>query len=290
MRRAAVLGSPVEHSLSPVLHRAAYDALGLDWTYDAVDVDAAGLAGYLDGLDASWVGLSLTMPLKQAVLTLLDAVTPLATAVGSVNTVLLGDEGRTGFNTDVPGIAAALNRMGVSLSARVSSATLLGGGATAASAVAALAGLCAGPVTVFLRRPEAASRLVQMGAAFDVEVRTAPWSEAEAGLQADLVVATTPATATDELARRVPAQPGRLFDVLYDPWPTPLAAAWSAAGGRVGGGLDLLVEQAAPQVTLMTGQPAPLERMRTAGERALEERGRTGAPVEDAAHLEYGSP
>lgn len=286
MRRAAVLGSPVAHSLSPVLHRAAYDALGLDWTYDSVEVDSAGLAGFLDGLDARWAGLSLTMPLKQAVLPLLDAMTPLATAVGSVNTVLLGEEGRTGFNTDVPGVAAALQRLGVSPSARVSSATVLGGGATAAATVAALAGLCTGPVTAFMRRPEAQGRLLQLGEAVEVDVRTAPWSEAEAGLQAELVIATTPPGATDDLARVVPERPGRLFDVVYDPWPTPLAETWAAVGGRVGGGLDLLVEQAALQVTLMTGQPAPLEQMRAAGERALAARGRTGSPVDEAAPLE----
>jgi shikimate dehydrogenase len=111
------------------------------------------------------------------------------------------------------------------------------------------------------------------GERLGVEVRTGDWSDAAEALRAPLVVATTPAGATDALAAAVPERPATLFDVLYDPWPTELAARWSLAGGAVVGGLDLLVHQAVLQVEQMTGRaPAPLAAMRRAGEKALAER------------------
>lgn len=267
--RAAVLGSPVAHSLSPVLHRAAYDDLGLKrWTYDRFEVDEAALPGFLDGLGGEWAGLSLTMPLKRAVIPLLDTVSATAASVGAVNTVLFGADGRrTGDNTDIPGIAAALGERGVRT---VESAAVLGAGATASSALAALSRICVGTVTAYVRGDTRAAEMRGWGERLGVDVRTADWSRAAEAFAAPLVIATTPAGATDELARRVPESPGTLFDVLYDPWPTPLAAAWSARGGKVVGGLDLLVHQAVLQVELMTGVArAPLGVMREAGEKAL---------------------
>ena len=135
--RCAVLGDPIEHSLSPVLHRAAYAELGLDWTYDAVRVAAGGLAAYLDGLDDEWRGLSLTMPLKREVVPLLDLARPLGRDPGAANTLLLDtDGGRHGLNTDVPGAEAALGR---ATDATLHEALVLGGGATATSVLLALA-------------------------------------------------------------------------------------------------------------------------------------------------------
>ncbi|MCP9946492.1 shikimate dehydrogenase [Streptomyces somaliensis] len=273
-RRAAVLGSPIGHSLSPVLHRAAYAELGLTgWSYDRFEVDEARLPGFLDALDASWAGLSLTMPLKRAVIPLLDEVGDTARSVEAVNTVVLtGDGRRVGDNTDVPGMVAALRERGVE---EVDAAAVLGAGATASSALAALAGVCRGPVTAYVRGSARAGEMRRWGERLGVDVRTADWADAARALDAPLVVATTPAGAADGLAPHVPEGPGTLFDVLYDPWPTPLAAAWSARGGRVVGGLDLLVHQAVLQVERMTGRsPAPLAAMRAAGERAL---GTTGA-------------
>ncbi|MBT2385983.1 shikimate dehydrogenase [Streptomyces sp. ISL-11] len=270
--RAAVLGSPIAHSLSPVLHRAAYAELGLgEWTYDRFEVDEAALPGFLDGLDAAWAGLSLTMPLKRAVIPLLDSVSDTAASVEAVNTVVLtGDGRRVGDNTDIPGIAAALRERGVE---KVASAAVLGAGATASSALAALARICAGEVTVYVRSAERAAEMREWGERLGVSVRTADWSRAAEALVAPLVIATTPAGATDALADAVPQRPGTLFDVLYEPWPTPLAAAWAARGGAVLGGLDLLVHQAVLQVELMTGRaPAPLAAMRAAGEAALAAR------------------
>ena len=269
-RRAAVLGSPVEHSLSPVLHRAAYDHLGLTgWSYDAVEVDEAGLAGFLTGLDPSWAGLSLTMPLKAAVLPLLDAASPLVTTAGAANTVLLRDGRRVGENTDIPGMIAALAARGVR---SVADAVVLGGGATARSAVIALAAVTH-TVTAYVRDPARRVGLEAAAAGAGVGLQVEPWARAADGLAAPLVVSTTPAGATDLLVPAVPRAVGVLFEVLYDPWPTPLAAAWVARGGAVVDGLDLLVHQAVLQVSLMTGVEVDRDELarvlRAAGERAL---------------------
>ncbi|WP_432139820.1 MULTISPECIES: shikimate dehydrogenase [unclassified Streptomyces] len=271
-RRAAVLGSPIAHSLSPVLHRAAYQALGLtDWTYDRFETDEAALPGFVDGLGPEWAGLSLTMPLKRAVIPLLDEISETAASVEAVNTlVFTGDGRRVGDNTDIPGMIAALRERGVE---QVESAAVLGAGATASSALAALARVCTGEVVAYVRSAARAAEMRQWGERLDVEVRTADWSDAAEALRAPLVIATTPAGTTDALAHAVPERPATLFDVLYDPWPTALAARWSMYGGAVVSGLDLLVHQAVLQVEQMTGRaPAPVEVMRKAGEQALAAR------------------
>ncbi|MFI1800643.1 shikimate dehydrogenase [Streptomyces sp. NPDC020379] len=273
-RRAAVLGSPIDHSLSPVLHRAAYAELGLgEWTYDRFEIDEAALPGFLAGLDGTWAGFSLTMPLKRAVMPLLDEVSDTAASVEAVNTVVLTEDGRRlGDNTDIPGIEAALRERGVE---KVESAAVLGAGATASSALAALARICTGEVTAYVRSEARAAEMRQWGERLGVAVTVADWSRAAEALTAPLVVATTPAGATDALAAAVPERPGTLFDVLYEPWPTPLAAAWTDRGGAVLSGLDLLVHQAVLQVEQMTGcRPGPLAAMRAAGEAALAARAR----------------
>ncbi|MFF3910360.1 shikimate dehydrogenase [Streptomyces sp. NPDC001848] len=271
-RRAAVLGSPIAHSLSPVLHRTAYQELGLkDWSYDRFEVDEQALPGFLADLGPEWAGLSLTMPLKRAVIPLLDAISDTAASVEAVNTVVFTEDGRrVGDNTDIPGMIAALRERGIE---EVASAAILGAGATASSALAALARICTGPVVAYVRSEARAAEMRQWGERLDVDVRTADWSDADRALRAPLVVATTPAGTTDALAAAVPERPAALFDVLYDPWPTALAARWSAYGGAVVSGLDLLVHQAVLQVEQMTGRaPAPLDAMRKAGEHALAAR------------------
>ncbi|MGW5048983.1 shikimate dehydrogenase [Streptomyces griseoluteus] len=270
--RAAVLGKPIAHSLSPVLHRAAYAELGLDdWSYDRFEVDEAGLAGFFEGLGPEWAGLSLTMPLKRAVMPLLDEVSETAASVDAVNTVVFTEDGRkVGDNTDIPGMVAALREHGIE---EVESAAVLGAGATASSALAALARICPGEVVVYVRSAARAAEMREWGERLDMDVRTADWADAAEALHAPLVIATTPAGTADALATAVPERPATLFDVLYDPWPTELAARWSMFGGAVVGGLDLLVHQAVLQVERMTGRtPAPLEVMRRAGERALAAR------------------
>lgn len=302
-RRCAVLGSPVGHSLSPVLHQAAYAVLGLrDWEYTAVEVDEAGLAGFLDGLGPEWAGLSLTMPLKRAVIPLLDAVDPDAEAVGAVNTVVLRRTGRSGSNTDVPGMVAALAEVGLTqlgaagpggdtaapgdaaAAAAGSAPVVLGGGATAASAVAALARLGAATVRLVARRPEAVGDVVAVGARLGTDVQVSGWETAAERVEStppgSVVVSTVPAGAADDLAAQLRPGVDRpvLFDVVYAPWPTALARAWGDS--PVVGGLDLLVHQAALQVPLITGaavEPAELVPvMRAAGLRALEARAGSG--------------
>lgn len=267
--RAAVLGSPVAHSLSPVLHRAAYAALGLAWTYDAVEVTQTELPGFLAGLTAGWAGLSLTMPLKRAVLPLLTSSTPLVLTTGSANTVVTRDGLREGHNTDVHGIVAALREAGVD---RLERAAVIGTGATAASALAALHELGAHHVRVLGRDPGKVAALAPVAAALGVELRPADLHPLELEDRwPQLVVSTTPAGALDAFAAgcdptgHVPV----LLDVVYTPWPTPLAAAYAAAGGTVVPGTAMLLHQAAAQVRLMTGYEAPLEAMRAALEAAV---------------------
>lgn len=262
--RAAVLGSPITHSLSPALHRAAYAALRLDWTYDAVEVDAEGLPAFLAGLDVDWAGLSLTMPLKQVVLPLLDTVSSHVRRTGSANTVVLVEGRREGHNTDIHGIVAAFHEAGVE---HVDRAALIGAGATAASALAALHDLGAHDVRVLARSPHRARVLEPLAAALGVRLRFAelhPLELEDRWPQA--VVSTVPAGALDGFAAEsdpsgdVPP----LLDVVYAPWPTPLAAVYAGAGGVVVPGTAMLLHQAAAQVTLMTGREAPLEAMRAA--------------------------
>ncbi|WP_380284156.1 shikimate dehydrogenase [Kitasatospora purpeofusca] len=268
--RAAVLGSPIAHSLSPVLHRAAFAALGLDgWRYDRFEVDEAGLPGFLAGLDeAEWAGFSLTMPLKRAVIPLLDEVSATARDVEAVNTLVFSADGRkSGHNTDVPGLVNALRERGIT---EVPAAAVLGAGATASSALAALAAIGTREVTVYVRSPERAREMAELGERLGVAVRTADWARGAEALTHPLTVATTPAGTTDGFAGDLTADPGALFDVLYHPWPTKLAGACAERGATVLGGLDLLVHQAVLQNEFFTGRaPGPLAAIRAAGEAAL---------------------
>jgi shikimate dehydrogenase len=266
--------------LSPVLHRAAYAALGLDgWRYDAVDVTEEQLPQFVAALDETWVGLSLTMPLKQTVIPLLDHVEPLAEVVGAVNTVLVqGGSSRpvlTGANTDVHGIVVALGEgLGSVQPAPGRTAAVLGAGATAASALAALAQLgCTTPV-VYVRAVARSGGLLRAAHRMGVEpvVRTLD-SAVDGLLRADLVVSTLPPRAADDLATELLAsdrQPaGVLLDVAYDPRPTALQSAWSRRGGVAVPGERMLLHQAVEQVRLMTGHPGPVEAMGAALEATL---------------------
>ncbi|WP_121438449.1 shikimate dehydrogenase [Actinomadura pelletieri] len=269
--RAAVLGSPIAHSLSPVLHRAAYAAMGLDtWSYEAIECGEDALAGLLDGLGPEWAGLSLTMPLKRVALDLVDTVSDLAVKVGGANTIVLRDGRRHGDNTDVYGIVTALTEAGLTAPA---SAVVLGGGATAASALAALAGLGLDEAVLAVRTPDRAAGAVAVGERFGLAVRVVTLDRFAETLPAELVVSTLPGRAADPFAEPVAASGAALFDVVYAPWPTALATAVTQAGGTVVGGFPMLLHQAVRQVTLMTGHEAvPVEAMRTAGEAELKRR------------------
>ena len=256
--QCAVLGQPVSHSLSPVLHRAAYSALGLDWSYSAIECGADGLAQFVQGLDSSWRGLSLTMPLKEAALPLLDTWSVEVELTGAANTLLLEpDGGRTGLNTDVAGFVGALAEAGVR---QVDSMTILGTGATARSAAAAARSLGVKRLEVVGRRPAAADDVLAVAGA--AEGASVEWERA--GLDSDLVISTVPPGVADVLMERIPASPGWLFDVIYAGWPTPFATAWVRTGAAALGGLELLLHQAFAQVTAMTGLPAPRTAMREA--------------------------
>ncbi|MEP6853297.1 MAG: shikimate dehydrogenase [bacterium] len=256
MPRAAVLGSPIAHSLSPVLHRAAYAALGLtDWTYQAVECDEEGLGPLLARLGPQWAGLSLTMPLKRVALDVATSVSDLARAVGAANTMLLTSAGRHADNTDVGGLVDALG--GVDTSDPV----VIGAGGTAAAALGAIRDLGGAPVAVVVRDPDRAQGLLAAADRLGVTVTLVPWPAVPSA--ASLVISTVPSGVADLLDLAWHRRP-TVCDVVYDPWPTRLAAAALVAGCRVIGGREVLLHQAARQVRLMTGRPAPLEAMRQA--------------------------
>jgi shikimate dehydrogenase len=270
-RKAAVLGSPIAHSLSPALHRAAYAKLGLDgWCYQAIECDEAGLAGRLADCGPRWAGLSLTMPLKRAVLPLLDRADPVAVATGGANTVVLRGGARLGYNTDVAGLVTALAEAG--LDRPPAGALVLGGGATACSALAALVRLGLRRAVVAVRDPARAAGLLAAASRLGVSVELCPFGTET---RAELLISTVPAGAADFYAERLRgiAHPPRLvMDVVYDPWPTPLATAASQAGSVAVSGFELLLHQAAGQVELMTGRTPPVQAMRDAGLAALARR------------------
>jgi shikimate dehydrogenase len=271
--RAAVLGSPVGHSLSPALHTAAYAALGLTWwRYEAIECKEDALPALLDRCGPEWAGLSLTMPLKRAVLPLLDRLDPLVTEVGAANTVLLAAEQRLGYNTDVPGMVRALGEYGVGTG--VGPAVILGGGATACAAVAAMRDLGERSVAVAVRDPARAAGLVAAAERLGVSVQLRPFDSASLG-GARLIISTVPAAAADDIAGALAGlRPGPevVFDVSYHHWPSALGRAAQQAGAVVVDGFELLLQQAALQVELMTGRPAPVAEMRAAGRTELGRR------------------
>ncbi|MEU1840686.1 shikimate dehydrogenase [Micromonospora chersina] len=262
--KAAVVGRPIAHSLSPVIHNAGYAAAGLTgWSYTRIECAADELAGLVAGLGPEWAGLSVTMPGKEAALALADEVSPVAAAVGAANTLVRRPDGTWyADNTDVAGMVDVLTAAGCASGATV---TVLGAGGTARAAVAAAARIGAAEVTVVARRPEAVHELCPMAEAVGVPLVGAPWDGDPAHARADLVVSTVPKGVADPLAENFDWRPATVFfDVVYDPWPTPLAAAALAAGCRVVSGLDLLLAQAVGQFEHFTGVAAPREAMRAA--------------------------
>jgi shikimate dehydrogenase len=253
IRRCAVLGSPIQHSLSPALHRAAYAELGLKWTYDRVEVDEQGLAGFVCGLDASWRGLSLTMPLKVAVLEL-GEVDPLARLAGAGNTLILEAGTRRVYNTDVGGLVWAVRQVNAAPLPRV---IILGVGATARAALIAASQLGAQQVTVVARTPSRAEPLRALSRDLNLELDVRPWWARLP--DADLAVSTVVSGAADTIAPSLAASVPLIVDVIYDPWPTVLATTAQGAGCSVVSGRDLLIGQALLQIELMTGQSVGAE-------------------------------
>jgi shikimate dehydrogenase len=272
-----VLGKPIAHSLSPVIHNAGYAAAGLDgWSYVAIECAEAELADMVAGLGPEWAGLSLTMPLKEAALAVAAETSPVAATVGAANTLVRRTDGSWyADNTDVPGMVAVLREAGVPDGATV---TVLGAGGTARAALAAAAQLGSRGITVVARRREAVGELRAVAGSLGLPMTAAAWPASAAApdalpgdgpavdvFAADVVVSTVPKGVADALAGPARwAASTVLFDALYDPWPTPLAASAQAAGCRVVSGLDLLLAQALGQFLHFTGVHPPVDAMRAA--------------------------
>lgn len=251
----------MSHSLSPVLHRAAYEALGLTaWRYDRIECDDAALPGLVAGLGPEWVGLSVTMPGKHAALRVATTASPAAVAVGAANTLVRTPAGWFADCTDVAGVSGALRGC---LPGAAGSAVVLGNGGTAAAAVAGLAQLGATSVTVVARSADRAADVLACATRVGIAAAVEPWT-ALPSLRADILVSTVPAGVVDPLVTEAAAVAPAVLDVVYHPWPTPLAHAVTATGGRLATGLDMLLHQAFGQVTLFTAQPAPRSAMRSA--------------------------
>lgn len=250
-----VWGDPIEHSLSPALHSAAYRQLGWDWTYGRRRVTEAGFAGELAAAAPTLRGLSLTMPLKTAAFAAATTRDDRAELTGAVNTLLLTDSALRGFNTDVGGIVRSLAEEGI---AGVEEARIVGAGATATSALVALAELGARYVEVAARRPLAVAPLQDLGDRLGMTVLPVPLT-ADAFAPVPLTIATLPGGARlDPLAADALAGAGGLLlDVVYGHWPTALSTAWDRAGGRAVSGAGMLLHQAVLQIRIFrTGDPA----------------------------------
>ena len=262
-----MLGSPVAHSLSPVLHNAAYQALGLTaWTFDRIECDERALPGLVAASTPDWVGYAVTMPGKRAALAMADVVTDRAAAVGAANTLLRLDSGWQADCTDVSGVVDALRVAGGYQPRPGATGLILGAGGTASAALAGLADLDVHEVTIVVREParatEARATAERLGITLDVR----RWSDTDLGALAAasaVLVSTVPAEAAAPHAAEIALAPC-LLDVIYHPWPTPVAEAVAARGGQLATGLDMLLHQAFGQVEQFTGLPAPREAMRDA--------------------------
>ncbi|GAB2508615.1 shikimate dehydrogenase [Microbacterium petrolearium] len=255
--RLEVWGDPIAHSRSPQLHLAAYRALGLDWSFERRRVDAASFDAQLASLDASFRGLAVTMPGKERAFAATARRDRRAELTGAVNTLLLGDGGPRGWNTDVGGIVRALDEAGLGAARAV---RILGAGATGASALVAVAERGAERATIVARRPERAAALVALGERLGLSVAATSFGEVSGS--AELTISTLPGGASLPAAQldRIAGSGGALFDVAYSPWPSPLATRWEA---RAVSGLGMLLHQAVLQVRVFTSgdvdEPLPRE-------------------------------
>jgi shikimate dehydrogenase len=263
IRRAAVLGSPIKHSLSPALHGAAYQALGLQgWHYDKIECDEPGLPRLIDSMGPEWAGLSLTMPLKRVALTIADEVSPLAEAVGAANTLVFSPAGgRRADNTDVIGMVSALREAGL---ARVEQAVILGAGGTAQAALAAVRELGHQSPMVLVRNLARTGELRETAERLGMRPTISDSLFTEPLPAADLVISTLPGGTADPLSAARWKPDTVVLDVVYAPWPTSFAGSALDGGCPVVSGLTVLLYQAVAQVELMTGRPGPVEAMRAA--------------------------
>lgn len=265
---AAVLGSPIAHSLSPLLHQSAYSSLGLEIAYRKIEIDEGQIADFLANISPQCAGLSLTMPLKQAVIPHLDQLDGMAKVTGVVNTVVFAGGGiKAGFNTDVHGIIAAIReKQGENSPKR---AVVIGSGATGCSAVAALAHLRIPEVTIVARGATKPGNALQKSAKMGIYPKFIPLhlpAPAKAAIEeADLVISTLPKMVADDFFGQIHPRRGQLLlDVVYDPWPSRLVQNFEQAGATIIPGWLMLLHQAVMQVSLFTSQMPSIAPMRQA--------------------------
>ncbi|MGP9536913.1 shikimate dehydrogenase [Brachybacterium sp. AOP43-C2-M15] len=282
-RRFAVVGSPIDHSLSPVLHRRAHEVLGIeDAHYGRHRVEAGQLAQFLaEGPGRELEGLSVTMPGKPEAFALASEADDVSRALGISNTLIRREGGGwRAENHDVHGIVATLRDHGAQAPER---GAVLGSGATALSAVAALADLGVGTVLVTARTPHKLDPLEELAAARGISVQRIPWERHHEALDAAVVVSALAidgalAVAHRWRSARALPRPGLLLDVLYEPWPAPVAEVVARGGAVVADGLEMLAHQADMQVRSMLSVPsAPVAEMLAAAREALVRRD-GGAP------------
>ncbi len=250
MIKAAVLGSPISHSLSPLLHTIAYAELGLECEYTRIDVKSGELKGFLENCGPTWSGFSLTMPLKEEVLNFSTSISPLAARIRSANTLVQSpSQTWSASTTDVAGFTHALSAHGRDAGGGV---MIIGGGATARAAVSACDGVSS-RISVMVRSLSRAKEIENSVEYSNVEF--VEWGDTNLFEMSDLIISTVPEGVSDSLVKNFPSKPsGIFFDVLYKPWPTAALKTWSDLGGQVVDGLDLLIHQAIDQVAIFSGQ------------------------------------
>jgi len=248
MINAAVLGSPISHSLSPQLHMSAYKHLDISGNYGSFDVPAGSLRDFLKDKASGWTGFSLTMPLKEEVLSVAEVIDPLVKRIQSGNTLVRQGDSWILHSTDVRGFQSAWNHENPS---KPKSVLIVGSGATARAAAAAFDDESTA-ISVLHRNTE---REESMRASVNLSsMRFLPWQFSNDFYESDLVINTTPKAALDSFAEEISHKPkGTFFDVIYNPWPTQFANAWANSGSTVISGLDLLIAQGIEQIKLFSG-------------------------------------
>ena len=253
MLKMGVLGKPISHSLSPVLHRRAYEILKIDAQFTAHEIDETNyFEFYQTARDSGWRGLALTMPLKEIALGFADRIDPLAKQIRSINTIIFESTGSIGLSTDM---LAFKNLLKPYFGKKIA---ILGAGGTARAAIGALNGTNT-QVTVLTRSTIRHDQL--HNAAHNLDLDFMSWSGFEEVQDRDLIISTTPAGATDGL--NLLTTSADFFEVTYHPWPTELAKRYQNLGRLVIGGLTLLVEQALYQIQYFAAAQLPQNKLTT---------------------------
>lgn len=261
MKHAGVAGYPIEHSLSPIIHKAGYKALGLDWNYEKYLLKEEELFNFVSTRDNELVGLSLTMPLKEKAIEISDVVTDLAKKANSANTLIFKENKVYSGNTDVYGIVQALK---TNKKLDLTNPAIIGSGATARSAVLALNNMGAKNVMVCARNESAVNQVSDLANSLGLTCQIINWNDLAKAMNASTLISTLPSQAMDKFAALGPENPGTLLDIAYDPWPSKVAMEWIFRRGFVVSGLEMLLHQACMQFELMTGLKAPITQMRQA--------------------------